>query len=84
MNEVPWAHLVFHPQYSQYVDVYEGGYRHARGFYRSENMSVMGNTYIPYYNTISRESIVKRIMNYAGETYTFEKFVVKDKREYPE
>lgn len=84
MNDEPWNHLIFHPQYSQYVDVYEGGYRHARGVYRSENMSVMGNTYIPYYNTISRESIVKRIMKYAGETYTFEKFVAKDKREYPE
>lgn len=82
-NEVPWSHLIFHPKYSQFVDVYEGAYRHARGFYRSEEQSVM-STYIPYFNTISRESIVRRIMQYAGESYSFEKFVEKDKIEIPE
>lgn len=83
MNEAPWAHLIFDPRYSAQVDFYEGGYNHARGVYRSEPQSIM-NTYIPYFNTISRESIVRRIMNYAGETYTFEKFVEKDKMEIPE
>ena len=33
------------------------------------------------YSTISRESIVKRIKRYAGETYSFEEFVANDKRE---
>ena len=80
---MPWSHLIFHPKYSQFVDVYEGAYRHARGFYRSEEQSVM-STYIPYFNTISRESIVRRIMQYAGESYSFEKFVEKDKIEIPE
>lgn len=83
MNEAPWAHLIFDPRYSALVDFYEGGYNHARGVYRSEPQSIM-STYIPYFNTISRESIVRRIMNYAGETYTFEKFVEKDKMEIPE
>lgn len=84
MNEVPWSHLIFDERYSSYVDMFEGGYNHARGVYSSENMSVMGNVPIPYFNAISRESIVKRIMQYAGETYTFEKFVAKDKMELPE
>lgn len=84
MNEVPWGHLIFDERYAQQVDVYEGGYNHARGVYRSENMSIMGSQFIPYFNTISRQSIVKRILEYSGEGYTFEKFVAKDKREYPE
>lgn len=84
MNEVPWSHLIFDERYAQHVDIYEGAYNHARGTYRSENMSIMGNVYIPYFNTISRQSIVKRILEYSGEGYTFEKFVAKDKMEIPE
>lgn len=82
-SDVPWKHLIYHEKYAPYVDVYEGGYRHARGFYRSEENSVMSN-YIPYFNTISRESIVKRIMKICGESYSFDKFVEKDKIEIPE
>lgn len=77
MNNVPWAHLIFHPKYSHLVDVYEGGLGHARGVFRSEINSCM-NTYIPYYNTISRESIVWRIMEYAGKEYSFDDFVAND------
>lgn len=84
MNDVPWGHLIFDERYAQQVDVYEGGYNHARGVYRSENMSIMGSLFIPYFNAISRQSIVKRILEYSGEGYTFEKFAAKDKREYPE
>lgn len=84
MNEAPWSHLIFHPTYSAYVDMYEGGYNHARGVYRSENMSVMGNVPIPYFNTISREIIVRRIMEAAGKTYSFDQFEANDKIEIPE
>ena len=83
MNDVPWSHLIFDERYAQNVDIYEGAWKHARGIYRSEEQSVM-STYIPYYNTISREAIVKRILEYSGEGYTFEKFVANDKREIPE
>ncbi len=77
MSEVPWSHLIFHEKYSGFVDIFEGGYMHNRGVYRSEQNSCMNND-IPYYSTISRESIVKRIMAYAGEEYSFEKFVEND------
>ena len=77
MNDVPWSHLIFHPKYSHMVDVYEGGLGHARGVFRSEINSCM-NTYIPYYNTISRESIVRRIIEYAGKEYSFDDFVAND------
>ena len=77
MSEVPWYHLIFHEKYNEFVDVFEGGYMHNRGVYRSEQNSCMNND-IPYYSTISRESIVKRIKAYAGEEYSFEEFVEKD------
>ena len=80
MQSVPWSHLIFDPRYSDLVDIYEGGYMHSRGVFRSEQNSCMNNN-IPYYSTISRESIVKRIKRYAGETYSFDDFVKNDKRE---
>ena len=80
MKTVPWSHLIFDSHYSDVVDVFEGGYRHARGVFRSESQSCM-STYIQYYNTISRELIVRRIMELTGETYSFEKFVSRDSRE---
>jgi hypothetical protein len=76
-SEVPWSHLIYHEKYSQMVDIYEGGYMHSRGVYRSEQTSCMNNN-IPYYSTISRETIVKRIKAIAGETYSFEEFVQND------
>lgn len=80
MHEVPWSHLIFDDRYSDIVDIYEGGYMHSRGVFRSEQNSCMNND-IPYYSTISRESIVKRIKRYAGEEYSFEEFVMNDSRE---
>ena len=79
-NQVPWSHLIYDPRYSDIVDIYEGGYMHSRGVFRSEQNSCMNNN-IPYYSTISRESIVKRIKRYAGEEYSFEEFVANDKRD---
>lgn len=80
MHEVPWSHLIFDDRYSDIVDIFEGGYMHARGVFRSEQNSCMNND-IPYYSTISREAIVKRIKAYAGEEYSFEEFVANDKRD---
>lgn len=80
MHEVPWSHFIFDDRYSDIVDIFEGGFMHNRGVFRSEQNSCMNND-IPYYSTISRESIVKRIKQYAGETYSFEDFVKNDKRD---
>ena len=81
INEVGWSHLIFHPQYSNVVDVYEGGYFHTRGVYRSEPTSCMNNN-IPYYSAISRQAIVERIMDYAGETFDLESFYALDSDEF--
>ena len=82
MHSVPWSHMIYDPQYSNTVDVYEGAFFHTRGVFRSEPTSCMNNN-IPYYNAISREAMVKRIMEYAGEEYSFEDFKANDKEAIP-
>jgi hypothetical protein len=82
MHDVPWSHLIFDPQFSNFVDVYEGGFFHSRGVFRSEPSSCM-NDNISYYSAISREAIVKRVMDYAGEEYSFEDFKANDKESLP-
>lgn len=77
MHEVGWSHLIFDPRYSHIVDIFEGGAEYSRGVFRSEQNSCMNNG-IPYFSTISRESIVKRIKKYSGEKFDFEDFVSKD------
>lgn len=76
-TQVPWGHLIYHPQYSNTVDIFEGGYMHTRGVYRSEITSCMNNN-IPYYSAISRQAIVERIMECAGETFSQEDFYSRD------
>ena len=82
MQEVPWTHMIYDPQYSNVVDIYEGAYMHSRGVYRSEATSCMNNN-IAYYNAISREAMVKRIMKYAGEPYSYEAFKALDHESLP-
>jgi hypothetical protein len=77
MDEVAWSHLIFHPKYSNIVDMYEGGYYHSRGIYRSEPNSCMNNN-IPYFSTISRQEAVERIMRYAGEEFDINEFYAND------
>lgn len=77
MSEVPWKDFIFHEKYSNFVDIFEGGYMHNRGVYRSEQNSCMNNE-IPYFSTISRHEIVRRIMEIAGEDFSFDKFVEND------
>lgn len=79
MNNVSWSHLIFDSRYSDIVDIFEGAYGFSRGVFRSEQNSCMNN-YIPYYNTISRESIVRRIKQLASEPFNFEEFVANDKK----
>ena len=57
--------------------MFEGGYMHTRGIFRSEITSCMNNN-IPYFSAISRQAIVERIKDYAGETFTLEDFYAHD------
>lgn len=79
-KDVPWSHLIFKPGYGDIVDVFEGGYFHSRGVYRSEANSCMNNN-VPYYSSWSRQLIVQRIMKLAGEKFDLESFYAKDSRE---
>lgn len=76
-DEVPWSHLMYHPTYSNTVDIYEGGFFHTRGIFRSEPNSCMNNN-IPYYSAISRQAIVERIMDYAGVPFNIDDFYAND------
>lgn len=77
MNMVPWADLIFDPRYSDYVDVFEGGYGYTRGIFRSESNSCM-NFGIPYFSAVSRRDITKRIFETAMEPFDLEEFYRND------
>lgn len=78
-KEVPWSHLIFNPTYGDIVDIYEGGYFHSRGVYRSEYNSCMNNN-VPYFSTWDRQLIVQRIMKLAGQEFSLEDFYKNDNR----
>lgn len=80
-KDVEWSHLIYDPNYTDIVDIYEGGYFHSRGVYRSEYNSCM-NDNVPYFSTISRQTIVERIKEYAGEEFSYDEFVANDSREW--
>jgi hypothetical protein len=81
MKQVPWADFIFDTRYSDYVDVYEGACDYMRGVFRSEANSCM-NYGIPYYNTISRLSIMRRIFDYARKEFTMDYFYEHDTNEW--
>lgn len=80
-EDVPWYHLIHDARYNDIVDIYDGGYFHSDGVYRSEYNSVMNNN-VPYLSTWSRELAVRRIKELAGETFSYEEFVANDSREW--
>lgn len=80
MKTVEWAHFIYHNDYSNIVDMYEGGYFHTRGIYRSEATSCMNNN-IPYFSAISRQEMVERIMEYAGLPFSIDEFYARDVRD---
>ena len=77
-KQIRWAHMLEDERYSSYTGIVEGGDMYAYGIWRPEADSMMRNN-DPYFNAPSREAIVKRIMQLAGEEYTFAKFASNDK-----
>lgn len=80
-DDVPWKHLIYDKRYNDIVDIYDGGYFHSNGVYRSEYNSVMNNN-VPYISTWCRQLIVQRIKQLAGEPFDYEEFVANDSREW--
>jgi len=77
MSDVPWSHFIFDPRYSDKVDVFEGAFGVTRGVFRSEMNSCM-NYGIPYFNAVSRQNIMCRILEYSGEGFSMDKFYATD------
>ena len=77
MKQVPWADFIFDTRYSDYVDVYEGAFDYMRGIFRSEANSCM-NYGIPYYNAISRLTIMRRIFECARKQFSMDYFYEHD------
>lgn len=80
-EQVRWAHFIGRSGYVR-PGIYEGGYGYKSGIYRSEEYSSMVNG-LKYFNAISRELIVKRILRIAGAQYSFETFLEKDTERSP-
>lgn len=81
LNEVWWHDFIFDLEYSDKVDVFEGGLGKTRGCFRSEINSCM-NYGIPYFSLAARYDIVKRILGYAEEEFSVDKFRQKDSDEW--
>lgn len=70
---INWSHMISDPVYTNYVDIIQGAYTYQYGAYRPSNYSIMHyNT--GGFNAPSREAIYKWIMEFSGDTYSFEKF----------
>jgi hypothetical protein len=77
LNSIKWSYFIETGIYSQ-VGAFEGGYYRANNVWRPEESSIMLSLAYEYYNAPSREAIVKKILNIAGKTYSFQDFVQND------
>jgi hypothetical protein len=78
-TNLPWSHFIGKPNYSM-VGGFEGGFYFSKGVWCAEQYSCMKNN-IPYFNGPSREQIMKRTLQAAGVTYSWDDFVANDKYE---
>lgn len=77
-DDVPWSHLIGNEKYPS-IGIFEGANYHMIGFWRSEQNSIMtdANEHC-YFNTYSRELIVRRIMSLSGLEFSIDDFFAKD------
>ena len=80
-TKILWKDFLWKPKYNM-VGIFEGAYYYERGVWRSEFESCMYND-IAYFNAISRAIIVQRILMYAGQPFSLEKFMEMDIIEPP-
>lgn len=80
-SDILWTKFIDHPKYPQ-VGAYEGAQKYRYGIWRAEYNSCM-NDNIPYFNAPSRWLITRRIMELAGQSYTFSEFITNDQVEAP-
>lgn len=75
-DKVYWERMIGDERFSK-VGFYEGGNTFEKGIWRSEVISAMDDNR-RYFNAISRQIIVERIMEKANESFSFESFCNKD------
>lgn len=75
-SKVYWKHLLGRG-YDD-VSIIEGGHYYPEGVWRSSDNSLMRNNNVSYFNTVSREILVRKIHKLAGKTYSLEDFITKD------
>lgn len=73
---MPWSHLIGHPNYPE-VGIFEGGHYFDKGVWHSEKATIMAGAGGSF-NAFCRELLYKRLLNLAGEEYSFEKFIAFD------
>ncbi|MBQ8008079.1 MAG: hypothetical protein IJ256_00925 [Bacteroidaceae bacterium] len=80
-SEVLWADFISNPDYAvESIGVYEGGYaNYTHGIYRPTVNSIMRDN-VGAYNAPSRWAIYQRLMELAGENYSFDSFLQYDKK----
>lgn len=79
---VPWAHLIGDSRFPD-VGIYRGGSNYLYGVWHASPRCIMTSSpNWPYFDTVCRELLVRRILTLAGEEYTFEKFLENDKMDY--
>ncbi len=86
VNNLLWSHMIPTTQGVKqankflYVDTYEGGYAaYKTHIWRSEQVSCMDDNRA-YFSAWQRWLIAKRIHDIAGEAFTYENFIAKDKQ----
>ncbi len=77
LTTINWSHFSGRSGYEA-VGAYEGGYYYRQGVWRPEQNSIMRQSGYPDFNAPSRELIVKRIKEAAGEGYSFADFLSRD------
>ena len=79
--EVLWADFISNPAYAvEGIGVYEGGYANfTYGIYRPTENSIMRDN-VGQYNAPSRWAIYQRMMELAGESYSFTSFLDYDQK----
>lgn len=83
-SKVIWANFINNPDYEvESIGVYEGGMGgYKTGIYRPTENSIMRSSHDndAIFNAPSRWAIYKRIMELAGEAYSFDTFLEYDKK----
>lgn len=79
LTTIKWHNFIGQPGYEM-VGAYEEGFQYAYGVWRSEQNSIMkqSSSAGAVFNAPSRAIIVQRILEAAGQPYSFSDFIAKD------